>query len=162
MHIVQAKASHVPDILDIVNHEIEFSTSIYDYDPRTLAEQMVWFEEKQQTGIPVFVAEEDNMVLGFATYGSFRTKVAYQFTVEHSIYIHKDARGQGIGKALMVPLIEAARANGKHTMIAGIDAANVSSIHFHQQFGFQEVGRIREAGFKFEKWLDLVFMQLML
>ena len=112
--------------------------------------------------MPVIVAEIDNEVVGFGTFGIFRPWPAYQFSVEHSIYVHKNARSKGIGKSLLTELIVLAKNGGYHTMIAGVDGSNKGSFEFHKKFGFEEIGTFKEVGFKFAKWLDLRFLQLFL
>ncbi len=146
-------------ILEITNFEILHSTVNYDYDSKTKEFQEKWFLEKTKAGLPVIVATIDQEVLGFATYGSFRLKPAYQFTIEHSIYLHHKARGKGLGKQLMRQLILLAKKNGYHTMVGGIDSSNLNSLEFHKKLGFQEIGRFKEIGRKFDKWLDLIFVQ---
>ncbi len=160
--IREAEERDVHSILDILNHEILHSTSLYEYEPRTYQTQLDWFWEKKKSGWPIFVAELNGPVVGLATYGTFRARVAYQFTVEHSIYICHDRRGNGIGDALMQRLILAAKEGGYHTMIGGIDASNEGSLRFHRRYGFKEVGRLNQVGYKFDRWLDLVFMQLVI
>ncbi|MFY0480996.1 GNAT family N-acetyltransferase [Flavobacterium sp. PLA-1-15] len=150
----------LPSILEIVNHAILDTTAIYDYDERTLAEQQIWFEEKQASNFPVIVAEFENEVIGFGTYGAFRVKIGYRFTVEHSVYVNEKAIGKGIGKLLLQKLIDLAKEQNHHSMIGVIDASNSASIAFHKKFGFQEVGILKEAGYKFDKWLDVSLMQL--
>lgn len=112
--------------------------------------------------MPVIIAVDEDKILGFATYGIFRPKIAYRFSVEHSIYLTPDARGKGVGTRLLQELIQIAKTGGYHTMIAGVDTSNAVSYAFHKNLGFVEVARFKEVGFKFDKWLDLVFMQLML
>ncbi|MCF8257868.1 MAG: GNAT family N-acetyltransferase [Flavobacteriales bacterium] len=160
--IRQAREADVAAILDITNHEILHSTVLYEYEPRSLETQMEWFHDKLAQGWPVLVAEVDETVVGFGTYGTFRQRIAYRFSVEHSVYVHKGHRGKSIGNALMVELICQARANGFHTMIAGIDSSNMGSVAFHRKFGFEVVGTFKEVGFKFDRWLDVLFMQLIL
>ena len=162
MQIRAATDSDVPAILDIINDEIANSTAIYDYEPRTLQMQMDWFRLKQEENMPVIVAVDQEKVLGFATYGIFRPKVAYRFSVEHSIYLASDARSRGIGTDLLLELINIAKKAGCHIMIAGIDTSNQISYDFHKRMGFVEVARFKEIGYKFDRWLDLVFMQLFL
>lgn len=152
----------VDKILEILNHEILNSTSLYDYEERTYENQLQWFEKKIIDGLPVIVVEKGNNVVGFGSYGIFRPWAAYQYSVEHSIYIEKSFRAMGVGKVLLTELIKLAKNNGFHTMIAGIDASNKGSIEFHKKFGFTEVGFFKEVGYKFDKWLDLIFLQLML
>ena len=162
LQIRSAIESDVSSILSIVNHEIEHSTAIYDYEPRTIEIQLEWFRKKKEEGMPVIVGVSDGKVIGFATYGIFRPKIAYRFSIEHSIYLAPEVRGMGAGKQLMNTLIDMARQKGFHTMIAGVDAANQTSYQFHKKLGFIEVARFREVGYKFDMWLDLVFMQLFL
>lgn len=160
--IREALAEDLPAILSIVNDAIVNTTAIYDYNPRTLEQQLGWFDDKKKSGFPVIVAETGGAVVGFGAYGTFRVRDAYRFTVEHSVYVTPGLIGKGIGAALLLELISLARKAGMHTMIGGIDSSNTSSIVFHEKFGFQQAGIIRQAGFKFDRWLDLTFMQLML
>ena len=160
--IRNAKRDDLPLILKIVNYEIEHSTSIYDYQKRTIENQTVWFEKKKLEKMPIIIAEENGLVIGFGTFGIFRPWEGYQFSAEHSIYLDKNSRGKGTGKKIMNKLIHLAKEQDFHIMIAGIDANNSKSIEFHENFGFREVGRFNQIGFKFEKWLDLIFMQLFL
>ncbi|MEP7317677.1 MAG: N-acetyltransferase family protein [Panacibacter sp.] len=158
--IRNATENDLPQILDIYNDAILNTTAVYDYEPHTLEMRKQWFETKQQQGFPIFVAEENNEVLGFSSIGPFRAWAAYKYSVENSIYVKDGQRGKGIGKLLMQPLIDAAKELKLHTIIAGIDADNKLSVEFHKQFGFVEVGSFKEVGWKFDRWLDLVFMQL--
>lgn len=157
-----AEIKDLPEILKIVNHNILHSTAIYDYDTRSLTDMEVWFEERQHSGFPVIVAESDEKIAGYATYGTFRFKVGFRFTVEHSVYVSENYNGQGIGKLLMTELISLAKKQGLHTMIGCIDNENKGSIEFHRKFGFTKEGVLRQSGYKFDRWLDLLFMQLML
>lgn len=157
-----AAEKDVSTILEIVNHEIIHSLSIYDRMPRTLAEQFAWFMQKREQAMPVIVAETAGRVLAYGTYGIFRPKEGYRFCVEHSIYVSLESRGKGIGRQLMKALIRLAKDEGYHSMIAGIDASNRRSYDFHRQFGFVEAGYLKEVGYKFDRWLDLIFMQLLL
>lgn len=160
--IRKAIAKDLNTILEIVNYEILNSNVVYDYNERSYTQQVHWFEQKIIDQMPVIVAEKDGVVLGFGTYGIFRPWAAYQYSVEHSIYVSKDSRANGIGKQLLKGLIDLAKDNGCHTMIAGIDGSNEMSLEFHKKFGFKEVGTFKEVGYKFNKWLDLKFLQLML
>lgn len=157
-----ATENDITAILDIVNYNILNTTSIYDYDVKTLPEMQQWFADKQSAGCPVFVAEIDSTVAGYATYGTFRTKEGYKFTVEHSVYVHHEHHGKGIGGKLLEQLIFAAKEQGIHMMVGCIDAGNKGSIAFHKRYGFTDGGLLREAAFKFGTWLDLQFMQLIL
>jgi L-amino acid N-acyltransferase YncA len=158
--IRSAEEKDVQAILDILNHEIIHSTSLYEYEPRSYNFQLEWFRQKQADGWPVLVAELEKNVVGMGTFGTFRARAAYRSTVEHSIYINHEMRAKGIGHLLMQRLISLAKDGGYHTMIGGIDAANEGSIAFHRRYGFKEVGHLDQVGRKFERWLDLVFMQL--
>lgn len=157
-----AETKDLPAILEIVNHNILHSTAVYDYEPKELTDLYPWFEERQQKGFKLIVAEYENKVAGYAAYGIFKPKKGYQYTVEHSVYVSENFQGKGIGKILMADLIAIAKAEGIHSMIGVIDADNKSSIEFHKQFGFKETGFLKEAGFKFGRWLDVTFMQLIL
>ena len=152
----------LPSILTIVNHSILNTTAIYDYEARTLAQQKVWFDEKINLGWPIIVAQMNNDIIGFGTYGSFRVKIAYQFTVEHSVYVSENFIGKGVGKMLLAQLIVIAKSQNYHAMIGCIDAENKGSIAFHEKFGFKISGTLKQVGFKFKRWLDLVLMQLLL
>ncbi len=157
-----ATADDLEEILEITNDAITHTTAIYDYEERTLEEQQIWFSEKNIQEFPVFVAEINSKIAGFATYGNFRNKIGYQFTVEHSVYVNSQFSGNGIGKLLMKKLITYAKNKSYQTMIGVIDAENILSIKFHQQLGFEICGSIPKAGFKFNRWLDITFMQLQL
>jgi L-amino acid N-acyltransferase len=122
-----------------------------------------WFKAKEIGNFPVIGAiDESNRLLGFASYGTFRNWPAYKYSIEHSVYIHPDHRRKGIGFALMQQLILVATEQQYHTMIGGIDMTNTSSIALHQKLGFRHTGTIEHAGFKFGRWLDLGFYQLIL
>lgn len=162
VEIRQAVYDDLPQMLDIYNDVILNTTAVYDYEAHTLEMRRQWFETKQQQSFPVFVAEEDGAVLGFSSIGPFRAWAAYKYTVENSIYVKANCRGKGVGKLLLQPLIEASKALGMHTIVAGIDASNDASIYLHKQFGFEEVAHFKQVGYKFDKWLDLTFLQLML
>ena len=157
-----ATENDLPQILDIYNDIILHTTAVYYYEPHTLEMRKAWFEGRQREGFPVFVAEEDGVVLGLSSIGPFRVPTAYQFSVENTVHVAAAARGKGIGKLLMPPIIEAARQMKMHTIIAGIDATNEVSLHLHKSFGFEEVAHFKQVGYKFDRWLDLKFLQLML
>jgi L-amino acid N-acyltransferase YncA len=162
MNIRQATEEDLPAILDIYNDAILNTTSVYNYEAHTLAMRQDWFTHKQEHNLPVLVAEKDGEVIGFSTYGPFRVWAAYKYTVEVSVYIHPEHRGKGIAKLLYPPLFAIAKEQELHALVAGIDASNAASIRLHEHFGFTEVGHFKEVGYKFGRWLDLVFMQLTL
>ena|SRR6476620_5544779 len=157
-----ATLNDIPAILEIVNYSILHTTANYNYEIQTIEMQTKWYEEKRVKNFPVIVADLDGRAIGFGTYGIFREKIGYQFTVEHSVYVADQYTGKGIGKLLLKALIDLAKAQGFHAMIGGIDADNTGSIAFHKKFGFVEKGILNEVGFKFGKWLDLLFMELIL
>ena len=162
IRIRDAHEGDLPKMLAIYNHVIVHTTAVYTYQPHTLEMRAQWFAGRQQDGLPVFVAEWDGKVAGFSSYGPFRAWPAYKYTVENSVYVAEEFRGKGIAKALIKPLIERAEATGMHAIIAGIDATNDASIRLHQAFGFVEVAHFKEVGYKFGRWLDLKFLELVL
>jgi len=154
---------HGSQILDILNEAIISSTALYDYVPRPPESMAGWFKAKEAGRFPVIGAEDQTgRLMGFASYGTFRAWPAYKYSVENGVYVHKDYRGKGIGLALMQQLIKAAAGQQYHTIVAGIDTENIASIALHRKLGFIEAGTIRQAGFKFGRWLDLGFYQLIL
>jgi len=157
-----ATENDIQPMLDIYNEVIKNSTAVFQYDPHTLEMRKEWFAKKQEENFPVFIAEENNVIVGFSTFGQFRNWQAYKYSVENSVYVKADQRGKGIGKLLLKPLIDAAKELELHTIIAGIVADNEASIALHKQFGFVEVAHFKEVGYKFNRWLDLKFLQLML
>ncbi|MBS1529802.1 MAG: N-acetyltransferase [Bacteroidetes bacterium] len=160
MIIRDATENDIPGILEIYNHVIIHTTSVYSDHPHTFDMRLAWYRDRIGNGFPVFVAEDDGTVTGFSSFGHFRVWPCYRYTVENSVYVHPDRRGKGLSKQLMQPLIQRAREMGMHAMIAGIDADNEVSYRLHQSFGFVEVAHFREVGFKFGRWLDLKFMEL--
>jgi phosphinothricin acetyltransferase len=153
----------LPEILAIYNDVILNSTALYEYKPYTMNIIQSWYSAKLRGNYPILGAfNQDEMLLGFATFGPFRDYPAYKYTVEHSIYIRSDRRGQGLGKMLLGKLIENAEAQDYHVMIAAIDALNIASIKFHEKARFVFCGKIKDSGYKFGKWLDLAFYQLIL
>ena len=159
MTIRDAVETDLPGILEIYNDVIATSTAIYRDSPATLEDRAAWWRAKLAPGYPTLVAGDSGRVIGFATFGDFRPWPGYRFTVEHSVHIHRDHRGRGVGTALMHPLIARAESLGKHVMIAGVDAENAGSIAFHERLGFEKVAHFHQVGFKFDRWLDLVFLQ---
>jgi L-amino acid N-acyltransferase YncA len=157
-----ATSNDLGKILDIVNHSILNTTANYSYEIQNLEVQTKWFENKKSKNLPVIVADLDGEVVGFGSYGQFREKIGYQYTVEHSVYVTDNVIGKGVGSKLLTELIRLAKEQGYHVMIGAIDADNAGSIAFHEKFGFVVTGTIREVGYKFDHWLDLVFMQLIL
>lgn len=162
MDIRNAERQDLPFILDIMNEAILNTTSIYEYEIRSPEFIENWFDKKITDKEPVLVYMVNDELAAYGTYGRFRPRAAYQFSIEHSIYVKPEFHRQGIGSFLLKALIEKGQRNGFHTMIAGIDANNQSSYDFHLKLGFVEVARLKEVGYKFDQWLDLIFMQKML
>jgi L-amino acid N-acyltransferase len=154
---------HAGTMLAIFNEAIVNSTALYDYKPRAPETMGPWFAAKRANGFPVIGLEDDaGKLLGFASHGTFRAWPAYKYTVEHSIYIEAGHRGAGLGRMLLEALIASAREHDVHTMVGAIDLQNAASIALHKRLGFEHAGVIRQAAFKFGRWLDLAFLQLIL
>jgi L-amino acid N-acyltransferase len=154
---------HAQAILAIFNDAIANSTIVYEYKPRTMETMSAWFETKKKGNFPVLGLEnEAGELMGFSSYGTFRTFPAYKYTVEHSVYVDARFRGRGLGKRLLKEIIAAAQQQNYHTMVGVIDSSNLVSIGLHEALGFTCCGTIRQAGFKFRRWLDVLFYQLIL
>lgn len=163
MNIRPATFDDLPGILEIYNEAVLTTTATYDVEPRTLEHRIAWFEDHARTGHPVFVAADaTGRIVGWSALNSFRDRAGYRFTTENSVYVAADHRGRGIGKLLMPPLIASAHAMGMHAILAGIDGENEASIRLHAKFGFVEVARLKQVGFKFNRWLDVIYMELLL
>jgi phosphinothricin acetyltransferase len=159
MEIRDAGADDLPGLLAIYNEVIATSTAIYTEQPATLDDRVAWWNARVAQGYPVLVATDGTGVTGFASFGDFRSWPGYRFTVEHSVHVRADRRGGGVGTALMRVLLARAAALGKHVVIAGVDADNQASLQFHERLGFSRVAHFSQVGFKFGRWLDLVFLQ---
>ena len=164
MKLVQCTPErHSAAILAIFNEAIAHSTALYDYALRTPDSMVLWFAGKALNDYPVIGVENPaGELLGFASYGQFRERPAYKYTVEHSVYVDARHRGQGVGRLLMKEIIAAAERQDYHVMVGGIDASNDVSIRLHQAFGFTHCGTVKQSGFKFGRWLDLALYQLIL
>ncbi|MBK0003710.1 N-acetyltransferase family protein [Erwinia sp. S38] len=150
-------------ITEIYNDAVQNTTAIWNEKTVDTGNRIQWIRDRQAAGFPVLVAvSEAGDTIGYASYGDWRPWDGYRHTVEHSVYVHKDARGHGAGLALMSALIEHAREQGKHVMVAGIESGNRASIALHKKLGFEQSGQLHEVGMKFGRWLDLTFMQLKL
>lgn len=161
--IVDCDASYVPAIMEIFNEAIVNTTALYEYQPRSLATVESWFDNKRQAGLPILGAiDANNKLLGFASYGPFRAFPAYKYTVEHSVYVQAQSRRQGVGQQLLVAIVNSVRDKQFHALIGGIDSQNAASITLHRSLGFKLVGTLPQVGYKFGRWLDLCFYQLLL
>jgi phosphinothricin acetyltransferase len=157
----EATEADVPAILGIYNDAIVNTVATFDTEPQTLAEKHAWFRETAYPYV-VLVAERGGEVVGWASLRRFREKAAYRYTTENSVYVRKDCYAGGVGTALMRRLVGVATANGFHTIIAGIAGENPASVRLHERMGFEVVGMEREVGYKFERWVDVTWMQKML
>jgi L-amino acid N-acyltransferase YncA len=163
MRLIDCTRQHAGEILAILNEAIVNSTALWDYEPRAPESMDAWFAAKDAGRFPVIGATDDaGTLVGFGTYGPFRAWPAYRYSVEHSVYVHKDHRGRGIGRTLIAANVGRARQQDFHNIVAGIEASNDVSRALHRQMGFQPCGTIRHAGYKFGRWLDLEFYQLLL
>lgn len=162
MIVRDATEDELPGILAIYNDAVLTTTSIWNGTPVDLENRRSWLKERQATGFPVLVTVDDGTVLAYATFGPFRPHEGYRHTAENSVYVQRDARGRGIGRAIMVPLIARARQAGMHVLIGAVEAENTASLRLHHSLGFTDGGRLSQVGTKFGRWLDLVFVQLRL
>jgi len=161
--VLPCTPAHLPAIRAIYNEAILTSTALYEYTERSEETIREWYESRVHAGIPVLGIEwEPGVLAGFATWGPFRPRPAYKYSVEHSVYVDERFRGEGVGRQLMQAIIAAAKKHDLHMLVAGIDATNVASIALHSSLGFRCCGTVREAGYKFGRWLDLEFWQLIL
>jgi phosphinothricin acetyltransferase len=162
IEIRNATMADAEAIRAIYNDAVVNTTAVFDYAPREPQAQRDWLQMKAEQNLPVLVATDAGAVVGFSSYGQFRPWPAFLYTVENAIYIAPDRRGRGIGQRLLLALIDAATKNGRRSMVAAITAENAASLHLHEKLGFARTGLIRDSGWKFERWLDLVLMQRML
>jgi L-amino acid N-acyltransferase YncA len=159
MEIRDAGEGDLAKITVIYNEILQTSTAIFSNKPASVEERREWWTGRVEQGYPVVVAVVEGVVAGFATYGPFRSWPGYRFTVEHTVHVDAGFRGRGLGAALLRELMERARGAGKHVMVGGIDAANEGSLRFHDRMGFERVAHMKEVGFKFDRFLDLVLVQ---
>lgn len=148
----------LPRIVDIYNEAGVATTASYDLEPVTVEERIGWFERLRSWGFPVLVVENDDVVVGYASYGPFRDKEGYLHTVEHSVYVADGYRSLGAGRMLLGTLLDYARGRGVHVMIGVLDAENDASRAFHARMGFEESCVLKEVGWKFGRWLDIIFV----
>jgi len=163
IEIRPARREDCPGILEIYNDAVLTTTATYDYEPRTLEQRQSWFDEHQRIDFPIFVAVNGiQRIVGWSALNRYHDRMGYRFTTENSIYIAADFRGQGIGKKLLAPLIDSAKRLGLRAIIAAIDGENEASVRLHAGFGFESVGHFKKVGYKFNRWLDVVYMELLL
>ena len=181
-----AAEEDLPAINDIYNHYVQVSTTTYDWEPKSIEDRRTWFAPREPIH-PVTVAVRvidssprlqppassltppasglrppASPILGWGSLHTFRGKIGYRHTVENSVYVHPDHQRAGIGSAILLDQIARARAAGLHAIVAGVDAVQSASLALHLKHGFREVGRFPEVGRKFDRWLDVIFLQLVL
>jgi phosphinothricin acetyltransferase len=159
MIIRDARDNDLPEILGIYNDVILTTTAIYDETVSTLEQRRAWFDARRSQGLPVLVGEEAGEVIGFSSFGEWRARWGYRFTVEHTVHVRADRRGRGYGGALIEALFPRAASMNMHMMIGHIDSAATASLRLHEKLGFERVGFYREVAQKFDRWLDLVAVQ---
>jgi phosphinothricin acetyltransferase len=160
--IREARDEDLRPMLEIYNDAVRTTTAVWNETARSEQEQLGWLQTKRSQSFPVLIAQQQDQLLGFCTYGPFRAWYGYRFTVENSIYVHRDYRRRGIARELLTALITHARAQKLHVMIAGIEGENLASIQLHESVGFMRAAHLHEVGYKFNRWLDLVLMELRL
>ncbi|WP_314428034.1 GNAT family N-acetyltransferase [uncultured Microbacterium sp.] len=160
--IRDAEIADLDAITAIYNDAVLNTTAIWNDDPVPVEDRIAWHAERSARGYPVLVAVDGTGVLGYATFGDFRPHSGFRHTVEHSVYVRDGERGRGIGKALMIELIDRARRLGVHVMVAAVESGNTGSIVMHKRLDFMQVGRMPQVGAKFDRWLDLTLLQLVL
>jgi len=159
MQIRDAVQADFDQITAIYNEVLTNSTAIYNDRPATVEERISWWRSRIAQDFPVLVATDGAHIAGFATFGDFRAWPGYRFTVEGTVHIHAGSRGHGVGTELLKAILAGAKAMGKHVMMAGVDSDNTASLRFLERFGFERAGHLREVGYKFDRYLDLVFLQ---
>ena len=165
MIVRDATNADMQAIVSLYNALIPTTTVTWTETPQTLTERVDWFATQHRRSFPVLVADIEEQVVGFTSYGNFRGDgnwPGYRHTVEHTIHVAEPHWGSGVGRTLLERLIERASGAGLHVMVGGIDAANEASLRFHERLGFREVARMPQVGRKFDRWLDLVLVQLIL
>jgi phosphinothricin acetyltransferase len=159
--IIPARPDHLPEINDIYNHFVLHSTCTYQEQPETIESRRKWLLHHIDP-YPAIVAVENTKVVGWGSLSPYHARSAYRFTVENSVYVHHHHHRRGIGSLLLADLIDRARSLGHHTLIAGIDSSQGGSITLHARLDFKPAGHMKQVGFKFGQWLDVVYLQRML
>lgn len=161
LHLRAATVEDLAAINDIYNHYVLNSTCTYQELPERLEDRRSWFE-RHSAALPVIVAVQGETIAGWGSLSPYHTRSAYRFTVENSVYVRPECHRQGVGSALLERLIELGESACYRTIIAGIDSDQPASIALHAKFGFVRCGIVKSVGFKFGRWLDVVYMQRML
>jgi len=160
--ILPASVDDAKAITAIWNPVISSTTVTFNSVEKSAADVAAMIKDRRAAGHAFLVARQGNDLLGFATYGQFRNGVGYVHTIEHTVILADHTRGKGVGRALISALESHAHTNGVHSMIASVAAENIAAIAFHKAVGFTQVAYIPEAGRKFDRWLDVVFLQKIL
>ena len=156
-----ANSADLAAINDIYNHYVFHSTCTYQETPEAIEARVAWFARHGDRH-PVTVAEVDGRIVGWGSLSEYHARSAYRNTVENSVYVHHEFHRRGIGGVILGDLIARARITGHRAIIAGIDADQPASVALHRKFGFVEVGHLKQVGFKFGRWLDVIYMELLL
>jgi len=163
IRIRAAKSSDLSSIVEIYGYHVLHGTGSFEVDPPSLEDMERRMADVVDRGMPYLVAEDDGIVVGFAYAALYRTRIAYRFTLEDSVYVHHAYAGKGVGAALLTDLIRACKEWGCRQLVAVIgDSENKASVRVHEKLGFQHSGVLRGVGYKFDRWIDTVFMQLSL
>jgi len=163
MNIRDASDKDLTNILEIYNDAVKNTYAIWNEKTVDLDDRKLWLNKHQESNLPVLIAEDnEGEILGYASLSEWRPFEGYKYTVENSVYVNSNKRGNGTGKALMLELIKRAKDLGMHAIVAGIEAENTASVKLHEKLGFKQAGKLDEVGIKFGKWLDLIFMVLLL
>ena len=161
IQIRAATKSDIGAITGIYAHHVLYGTGSFEIEPPDAEEMSRRMLDIVGRGLPYFVAEDGNTVIGYAYAALYRTRVAYRFTLEDSVYVHHAYMGRGVGAALLARLIPSCKEWGCRQLVAVIgDSENTASVKVHEKLGFQHSGVLREVGFKFDRWIDTVLMQL--
>lgn len=158
----EAEEKDLARIVEIYNESVRSSTATFDLSEESIESRRRWFEEHQSNDLPIFVIEKDSSVIGWCSFSYYHSRCAYRQTVEPSIYLDASYRKQGYGKQLMNRLMTAAAEKGYHAIVALVCSENEASIKLAQYFGFEIVGRLKEVGYKFDRWLDVSILQKVL
>ena len=156
-----ATVADLPAVSAIYNHSVHTSTCTFAHEPETLAEREAWFAGRTAAH-PVIVAEAGGEVVAWASLSAWNKRCGYASTVEWSVYVREDWQRRGLASALLAELVRLAKAAGHRTVIGGVSADQTASLELHRRHGFVEVAHFREVGFKFGRWLDVIYLQLML
>jgi L-amino acid N-acyltransferase len=156
-----ARSDDLERINEIYNYFVVHSTCTYQETPETMEARRLWFADHDAEH-PVTVAEVEGRVQGWGALSPFQKRSAYRFSTENSVYVDRDWHRRGLGGVILADLIRRGRAAGHRTIIAGIDATQDASVAIHVRFGFERVAHLKQVGFKFGRWLDVIYMQLML